>query len=312
MDISGLLGAENVSFSGVGLHKLHLAAGKELIEPYAGHEYDVDPQAGKENSESSGLGNGDCAGLRVFHVTDFIGACTLAKAASQALIEINMALAVFVKAHCANGACFNAGLAMCALIFLKLGQIRAVIINEGNLVFGFESQRHAAAGAAEAQVILIRLNAGFNDGNKTALMCHIRNGKALLNRNRALAVLFLQLAIEIQAEAGVDGVIAVSANCAAYTGRYCNIGGIANDVLCNFNRHNDRVCVYVAVMPLKRLSNQRADYGLDCQLAHHIGKAHHIYCVFKMLLQEITAELRVAVIKGNAVYLDLARSVAIA
>ena len=69
--------------------------------------------------------------------------------------------------------------------------------------------------------------------------------------------------------------------------------------------------MYVAVMPLKRLSDQRTDDGLDCQLSHHIGKAYYIYCVFEMLLQEIAAEFCVAVVKGNAIYLDLARSVAI-
>ena len=312
MNIAGLLGAEDVSSSGIGLHKLHFAAGKELIEPYTGHKYNVDPQAGEEYSESAGLGNGYCTGFCVFHVTDFIGACALAKTASEAFVQINVALAVFVKAHCADGTGFNASLAMRALIFLKFGQIRAVIINEGHIVFGFERKRHAAASAAEAQIVLIRLNAGLNDGDKTALMCHIRNGKALFNRNSTLAVLFLELAVKIQTKAGVDGIIAVTANCTAYTRGYCNIGGIANDILCNFNRYNNRVCVYVTIMPLKCLSNQRPDYGLDGQLAHHIGKANHIHCVFEMLFQKIAAEFCVAVVKGNAVYLDFTRSITIA
>ena len=206
-----------VSLSGIGLHKLHLAACKELIEPYTGHKYDVYPQAGKENSESAGLGNGDCTGLRVFHVADFIGACALAKAAAEALVKINAALTVFIKAHCSNGAGFYTSLTMRAFVLFELGKIWAVIVHKRDMVFCFQRQRHTAAGAAEAQIVLIRLNAGFNDGNETAFVCHIRNSKAFINGDRTFTVLFLELAIEIKTETGVDGIVAVTANCAAHT-----------------------------------------------------------------------------------------------
>ena len=64
--------------------------------------------------------------------------------------------------------------------------------------------------------------------------------------------------------------------------------------------------MYVAVVPFKGLTNQRADYGLDRQLSHHVGKANNINCVFKVLFEEVTAEFCVAVIKGDTVYFNLA------
>ena len=176
---------------------------------------------------------------------------------------------------------------------------------------GLQCQRHAAAGTAEAEVVLIRLDAALHHGDQPPLMGHVGHGQGLFFAQAALAGLLLHRPVKVQTHASVDGLVAVLAHRAAHAGRDGDIRGVSDNVLGHLNGHDNGIGVDIAIVQLQAFADQRADHRLDCQLSHHVGKAHHVYGVLQMLFQKVLAKACVAVIERNAVHLDLAGGIAV-
>ena len=200
---------------------------------------------------------------------------------------------------------------MDALRLVKLRQIGTVVVDERDVKLRFQRQRHAAAGAAEAEIVLIRLHAALNDGDQIALVRHLRHGETFLDAHGALAGLLLELTVEVQPEAGVDRVVAVAAHRAAHARAHSDVGCVTDDVLRHLDRDDDGVRVDVAVVQLQTLADHRADDRLHRELTHHVRKAHHVHGILQVLFQEVRAELCVAVIQRDPVDLHLAGGVAV-
>ena len=156
----------------------------------------------------------------------------LTQTAAETMVEVKLVHAVFVKAYGLYRAGLNALSAVRAFALFIDREIRAVVIDERDVELLFQRERHAAAGAAEAEIILIRLDAGFNDRDKPVLVRHIRDREAFINADTALTGLLFQLTVEIKPEAGVYGIVAMPLHRAAHAGRHGNIRRIADYILC--------------------------------------------------------------------------------
>ena len=122
-------------------------------------------------------------------------------------------------------------------------EIRPVVIDKRNMILLLQRERHTAAGAAEAEIVLIRLDAGFNDCDKSVLVRHIRDCETFIDADAALTGLLFQLPIEIKSEAGVYWIVTMPLHRAAHAGRHGNIRRVADYIFRYLDGHDHRICV---------------------------------------------------------------------